>query len=200
MIGALLLFYAIVVFVSDTTHVQEVVQNNGGFLDDITLMGILQLVIPLITLWVVLRREKTIDAIQQSIGNLIDRVSSIEGWIQGFTKQEGIVQGSSPMTLTNVGKELVEQTKIENYLNEHFDALLEEFKDANTEYDIQKISETTLHGKRDDIENSLTNEAKNYLYQNNFRIAGLIVAMSVMLRDKVIEKKGLGQNKEKIQK
>jgi len=133
-----------------------------------------------------------------SIGSLAERIATLEGWLK--IGKGSVRTSKSPDVLTKGGKQLIERIEGERYIGEHFDALYKEyFEDINNKLDIQNIADDVLREREAEINEYIDDKAKNYMFENNYTTRSAISALSLLLRDKVIEKKGLGQNKEKIQ-
>ncbi len=105
----------------------------------------------------------------------------------------GLFEHNSPITLTELGKNVLVESGGEEYLNRNYTSLIEEMEGENlkTALDVQNYSSSLLFQK---TEGDGFKDIKDWVYNNpvyneiNITMAEIIRVMGVSLRDKYLEK------------
>jgi len=98
-----------------------------------------------------------------------------------------IIQATSPLSLTDYGKQLVEESGFNNLLQDNRDLILSWIKEKNpkTQYDAQEVSREVLLKHKDDV---VFKPLKDYTYKHGETSLGQILrAGSIVVRDEIIK-------------
>lgn len=135
--------------------------------------------------------------LQRDVSDLKGNVKKLEGRFDGFEKYNVLAKGHSPLSLTESGVELLEQSGAKNYLEKHFTKLYGLFDDIDKGYEIQERAREVIENQRKEKD---FNAIKEYLYNAGRPMDNIILVMSIELRDMVLEKKKVpNQRQEKMQ-
>ena len=134
--------------------------------------------------------------IQRDVSDVKGSIRNLEGRFDGFEKYAVLAQGQSPLSLTQSGTELLEQSGAKDYLEKHFTKLYDSFDDTDKGYEIQERAREIIEDQRKEKD---FDAIKEYLYNAGRPMEHIIFVMSIELRDMVLaEKKVLNQEQEKM--
>ena len=134
--------------------------------------------------------------IQRDLSDLKGSIKNLEGRFDSFEKYAVLAKGQSPLSLTQSGVELLEQSGGKTYLEKRFTKLYNLFNDVNKGYEIQERAREIIEqqSKQKDF-----NNIKEHLYNVGRPIEHIIFVMSIELRDMVLEEKQVpAQEQEKV--
>jgi hypothetical protein len=122
--------------------------------------------------------QQDIKEIERDIRNTAERVSAIEGKLSGAVKSE------SPLSLTSLGNEYLNESGMKFIIDAHRNDLLEKIKDnyLPTAYDVQSFARELIN---EDLEFSEQeeNQLKNYAYAKGVSLNVIKDAGALYLRD-----------------
>jgi len=124
--------------------------------------------------------KKDIDKIREDIKMLIDRVSKLEG------KMEGVIGRSSPLSPTALGARYIKESGLAAILDDKGEKeLLREKLKADlpknySDYDVQESSRRILFSLKDD---PMMRPVKEYAFQNGLEVEVILGAAALWLRD-----------------
>lgn len=128
--------------------------------------------------------DKKFEKVWETINELLQRVSNIEGKLGGSSK-ESLAKANSPKSLTTKGEELLKKVKGKEYLEEHFDELYSRFDGVTENYDIEKKAREVM----DEDLKLIEDEIKANLYETGESIYSATFVMGLELRDMVMAKR-----------
>jgi len=126
--------------------------------------------------------------------NTSNKMASMEGYFNAIQKDNthnNISKTNSPEVLNEKGLALLEKVNGRAYLNTHFDNFKKEFEGIDNRLEVSIKAEELLKTRTKDMLATIDKEGKDYMHENNFTVEHLARALSLRLRDMVIEKKGL---------
>ena len=105
----------------------------------------------------------------------------------------GLFESNSPITLTDIGKEVLNVSGGKEYVDNNIDGLIQKMEEENlkTALDVQNYSSSLLFQKIDDDN---FKKIKNFIYNNpnykkvNISSTVIIKTMSIYLRDKYLDR------------
>ena len=112
------------------------------------------------------------------------RISELEG-----AQKERLATSKSPMSLTDAGKKMLEDSGGKNYIHSHKEVLFDEFSDADTAFDIQERAKSVI---RERLDHSDFKEIKEYLYKEGKSVDDIVLVMGLYLRDEALKNKNIG--------
>ena len=119
--------------------------------------------------------------------NMQGRVSKLEG-----AREEQLATKKSPVSLTNAGEKMLEESGGKKYLEINKDELIKEFSDMKNAFDIQEKAKEIIRQK---IKESDFEEIKEYLFKEGKGVDDIELVMGLCLRDIVLEKKSISVDK-----
>lgn len=131
------------------------------------------------------------------------RLSTLEGQFSAMSGQINIllqnspsnyVQAKSPISLTEKGEELLEESGIKRYIDENYDQLRNDIQEAlepkgddYSAYDVQELAMSTIK-KSVDEKDFVT--IKDYAFDKGINLANIELVGGIHLRNKVLESLG----------
>ena len=131
--------------------------------------------------------ENDVKGLKEKTDELKNDISNIRGSFDAYEKMR-LVQKGSPIILTEHGKELLEKSGGQEYINMHADDLYKKFENIDNAFDIQEKARNII---RDEAENKDFSVIKEYLYREGMSFDDLTLVMGIKLRDMVLHKKGM---------
>ena len=132
--------------------------------------------------------KASVKKVEKQIVQIKEKIAYISGRMDELSRQK-VGDSHSPIQLNRTGKGLLDATDGRKYIDDNFRTFYREFENIDNKYDVEKRAEDVLFDKRQDIENFVGNNCKNYMYENNLTTTHLIYAMVMVLRDKVFDTK-----------
>lgn len=132
------------------------------------------------------RLESDMKDIKEEMKQVRDKAVACEATQKA---NEPYIKRKSPLSLTDRGNKLLENSGGKRFVDENFENLnkLVDAKGSKTPYDVQESSKIVLEEMQgDDKFDSL----KEYLFKEGIEIENLIVVMGIYLRDKILEGRG----------
>lgn len=131
--------------------------------------------------------EKRFDKVELKLNKIDDSISLLKIMLNSLTKNDMMTQTNSPLTLTEVGREIIQENKITEMINDNWSNILEYSKqiESKNPYDIQQffIEESILRlGKILGEENE--DKIKTISYKKGIPFASLAKAIAVVIRDR----------------
>lgn len=126
-----------------------------------------------------------ISEIKKEQKEIRDKVISCE---TSLKEREPYTKRKSPISLTERGQELLNNSGGRGFIEGQFEKLLSEIeaKDPKTAYDIQEFSRQAIDAMSDD---NLFNPLKEFLFKEGIDLADLVNVMGIDLRDRVLVRK-----------
>ena len=126
------------------------------------------------------KNEKEIERNSELLGELLERVSKIEGRLDPY------IQKKSPLTLTEKGTKLLKESGVEAYIEKNKDTLIKKFDDSISPLDIQEKAKKVMN---EEIQKSIA--IKNYIYKEGEELESVVRVAGIALRDAVIKEKNI---------
>lgn len=130
--------------------------------------------------------DSSIKELKNEMKDVNTRVSKIEGGLERDRAYGGIVKAKSPLSLTDKGRRVLQESGAQNYLDKNKSILIKEIEACKpkSSYDVQEFSKQVLdsHKNEDDFI-----EIKEYVYKNGLVLDHVIMGMAIYLRDYALE-------------
>ena len=138
------------------------------------------------------RLEGKIDKMDSKVGETRGSVIEMQDVFErmGYPMKR-IIQATSPLNLTEYGKQLVEESGFNKILQDNKDLILGWIKERSpkTQYDAQEISREVLLMHKDDV---VFEPLKDYTYQHGeTSLEQILRAGSIVVRDEIIKELNL---------
>jgi len=129
--------------------------------------------------------EKLLDEIKnihEKILNVTIKLSNIEGGLDIAKNLHAYIQTKSPLSLTNMGKALLLDSKGKEFVDARKKKFLEEIKlkKPKTAYDVQELSKKLIEGS---VELDEFNEIKEFAFRKGLNLEIIIAVLGIYLRD-----------------
>lgn len=135
--------------------------------------------------------EKRFDKVESKLNKIDDSMSLLKIMLNSLTsKNDMMTQTNSPLTLTTIGKQIIEEYKITEMINDNWSNILEYSKqiESKNPYDIQQffIEETILRldkilGKENE------DKIKFISFEKGIPLASIAKAIAVVIRDRYFQ-------------
>ena len=131
------------------------------------------------------RLEEDAKDIKKDLKEIRDKVIACE---TSLKEREPLTKRKSPVSLTDSGKKLLNNSKADKFIDENFDDLYKKIEDKKpkTAYDIQELSKEVLKEIKNEDKFIVL---KDFAFKEGIEIDDIILVASFYLRDKVLEKK-----------
>lgn len=125
----------------------------------------------------------------QEIKLLATQLAELKGGIERDRVYGGLVQSKSPLSLTDKGILVLNESGGRDYIDNNKDTFIQEIssKHPKSSYDIQEFSKVVLEEHKDD-EKFI--KIKDYAFKKGILLDFIIMALSIYLRDFALEKLG----------
>ncbi len=126
------------------------------------------------------------DKIQEKMLDLISRISKIEGNLFG------IARPGSPIKLTPLGMEALNDSGILNLISPKKEILIGKIKSQNpsTAYDVQEITKNIFNTEGLDLSKDEENKLKDYAFKKGMTLKDVFYAGAIYFRDIALEELG----------
>lgn len=134
------------------------------------------------------RMEKKIDDTKDKVGEISGIIIEMQdGFRQLGYPMQRILKTTSPISLTDYGKKLLEESGFYPIFNQNRDKLIQIVKDKNpkTKYDAQEFSREMILSLKDD---PMFAPLKQYAFKEGASFEQILRAGAIPLRDAVIER------------
>ena len=124
--------------------------------------------------------------LQKEIKDLVSRVSKIEGNLFG------IARPGSPIKLTPLGTEVLNDSGILNFISSKKELLVGKIKSQNpsTAYDVQEITKNIFNVEGLDLSKEEENKLKDYAFKKGTTLKDVFYAGAIYFRDIALEELG----------
>ena len=134
--------------------------------------------------------EKNTEEIKRELKELRDKVIVCETCLKERDKLDmsRFFQVKSPVSLTNEGVDLLNDSGGKVFITENFKELYQKVEESTpkTAYDVQELSKTVIKSYTED---DRFNEIKDYAFKEGMNLDTIIMVMGIELRDTVLKKK-----------
>ncbi|MDD5291120.1 MAG: hypothetical protein PHZ04_03315 [Patescibacteria group bacterium] len=127
------------------------------------------------------------DKANDKLSDIDKRICKIEG------KLFGVAIGQSPIKLTPLGQEVLQNSGILEILKAQKESLIKKIKESKpqTAYDVQETTKNTFTIEKLGLSEQEANRLKNYAFSKGITLAEVMLAGSIYFRDIVLEEMGL---------
>ncbi len=128
--------------------------------------------------------------LSNNIKDLSTRLSKLEGGVEkDRVKYDGFLQIKSPLSITEKGMKLLEESGGKEYIDNNAMLLIEDIRNKipKSLYDVQVFSKEVVESHSGDDEFI---KIKDYVYNNGLVLDSVIMTLAVYLRDKAFKALG----------
>ena len=133
-------------------------------------------------------RMKSVEDAVQTIHSDIKDMKGEMGCLKGIFLRQTFVSGTSPLTLTERGSQILEESGGGAYVLNNKDRLITEFSDVNGMFDIQQKAFDVI---KKEAEKKDFHTIKNYMFSEGITLDDIAKVMGIALRDEIFAYKGI---------
>lgn len=131
--------------------------------------------------------EKRFDKVESKLNKIDDSMSLMKIMLNSLTKNDVMTQTNSPLTLTDIGRQVIEEFKITEMINDNWSNILEYSQqiESKNPYDIQQffIEESILR-----LDKMLGKENEDRIkfisFEKGIPLASIAKGIAVIIRDR----------------